>query len=481
MWRPRYTPSLALWFATFAGPLSAQGVPAPAFPTPPIAAQALPAQGLSTPAAPVPGPVGYPGSIAYPGHFTSACGPVPGCASCPTPAASAADYTLAPTDEKEEASKEPWRLCPDPFCGFKFTGWLYGTSVLNASNAGSTRYNGPLTTNDQEGYYLNQFWFNLSRPLSDDEFSWGATFDVFFGNDYLASQSRGFELSRNKGWQPKWWDNQDYGLTIPQAYAEFGTTKYNVRVGHFYTPHGYMTVQAVNNFFNTLPFGFMWTNPFTHWGMMSNAALTDNLSVMFGLVNGWDALDRQRNSVSYMAGAKYTFAEKKGYVSTNVITGLEPENLGSGYASRTLVTNIFNYNLTDNFEFVFENNLGWQGNHGLETSMFYNYVPYLFYKLNDAWKLGFRYEYFHDPSGFAAAERWGNPNFGPNPLNNLGGPYHGNFQSLVWGLNWRPGGSLNVNIRPEIRYDWFNGSGQPFDAGTKDHQIMLMCGSYITY
>lgn len=391
-----------------------------------------------------------------------------------------AEGAPAPTEEKGDDSG-PWRLFPDEIAGFKITGWVYGTGVYNTTNSGTTRYNGPLTMNDQEGVYLNQFWLNVSRGLKEEEVGWGATFDSFFGNDYLASLSRGFENARARGWLPKWWDNQDYGIAIPQAYAEVGTTKYNIRVGHFYTPHGYMVVQAPGNFFNTLPYGFMMTNPFTHWGVMGNASLTDNLTVMGAVVNGWDALDRPVNSAAYMWGAKYSFNEGKGFISSNWITGEEPENIGPGYAARTLMTNVLDYKFTDKFEYVLENNYLWQRNRGINTSQSYSFINYFFYKINDCWKAGFRYEYFRDPVGFISAERVGNPNNGPIAANNLGGPYTGVMQSLVWGLNWAPNASKNLMIRPEVRYDWFEGTGLPFNAGTRDHQIMLMLGTYYLF
>jgi len=257
-----------------------------------------------------------------------------------------------------------------------------------------------------------------------------------------------------------------------------------VKVGHFYTPHGYMVVQAPNNFFNTLPWGFMMTNPFTHWGIQGNAALTDNISITGGVVNGWDALDRPVNSAAYMAGIKYTLDCDRGYVSVNAISGQEPENLGTGYAARTLFTGISDLKLTDELEFVLEGNVGWQRNRGLETDVFYNVVPYLFYKLSDSLKAGIRYEFFHDPTGFAAAERVGNPNFGPIAANTISGPYSGNFQTVATGLNWAPGGSKNLMIRPEVRYDWFNGTavgGGPFNAGTKNHQWLFVLGAYYQF
>lgn len=380
-------------------------------------------------------------------------------------------------EETPEEDEGPWRLFPDPFAGFKVSGWMYGSGVKNATNGGGTRYNGPMTMNDQEGVYLNQFWININRSLEKDTIGWGANLDVFFGNDYLASLSRGFENARARGWLPKWWNNQDYGMAIPQAYVEVGTSQYNIRVGHFYTPHGYMVVQAPSNFFNTLPYGFMMTNPFTHWGVLANFAITDQLSGMAAIVNGWDALDRPANVASYIGSLKYTFNCDKGFISSTVISGVEPENLGTGYGSRTLVTNILDYKLTEKDEIVIENNLMWQKNHvPNETSFTWSLIPYYFRKLNDCWKIGGRYEVFYDPTGFISAERVGNPNNGPITS---AGPYKGYMHSFTAGLNWAPRGSKNLMIRPEVRYDIFRSQNglQPFNNNSKDHQLVFMLGA----
>jgi hypothetical protein len=383
--------------------------------------------------------------------------------------------------EEEKEDEGPWRLFPNDVGGFKMTGWIYGTGVYNASNGGGTRYNGPMTQNDQEGVYLNQLWINVNRPLTEC-FGWGANIDFLFGNDYLASQSRGFEAANARGIQPNWNDNRDYGIAIPQAYVEVGTTKASLKLGHFFTPHGYMVVQAPGNFFNTLPWGFMMTNPFTHWGGMATVNLSDEWSITGGIVNGWDALDRPVNAAAYMAGVKYTFPEKKGFLSFMMITGPEPENLGANYGNRTLLTTVLDYNITDKTEFVFEQNVGWQQNEGFDTDCFFNFAPYLFYRLNDCWRVGARYEYYHDPRGFTGAIRVGNPNNGP--VNAVAGPYQGNFQTIALGLNWSPNASKNLMVRPELRYDWFNGTGvggNPFNAGKSNDQLMLMVGAFYQF
>src|SRR5262245_47983523 len=87
------------------------------------------------------------------------------------------------TEESPAAAEEeegPWRALPDPILGFNVSGWVYGTANYSFTNAGKTRYNGPLTMNDQEGGYLNQLWVNINKPLGD-ELGWGANVDAFYG------------------------------------------------------------------------------------------------------------------------------------------------------------------------------------------------------------------------------------------------------------------------------------------------------------
>jgi hypothetical protein len=396
------------------------------------------------------------------------------------PAAPAApEAAPANGDGGGESSDGPWRLFPDEIAGFKVTGWVYGTGLYNGTNGGNTRYNGPMTMSDQEGVFLNQLYLDISRGLKE-ELSWGATFSGFYGNDYNASQSRGWELDPARLVTPasqRWNTGQDYGIAFPQSYVEVGTTKLSVLVGHFWTPIGYMVVQGPGNFFNTQPYGFMATNPFTHWGAMATWNANDNVKLQFGVVNGWDALDRPANVASFLFNGRYTFNEKKGFLQYSLITGQEPENLGPAYAARTLQNVVFDYVINDKWEFVYESNLLFQENRGLETSTSYNFHPFVFYKINDCLKFGARYEYFHDPGAFMAGIRNGNPNVGA---------YNGNNQTIALGLNWAPGGSKNLVIRPEYRYDWFSGTDQgfnpnPYNAGNSTVQHLFVLGAFYVF
>jgi hypothetical protein len=55
----------------------------------------------------------------------------------------------------------------------------------------------------------------------------------------------------------------------------------------------------------------------------------------------------------------------------------------------------------------------------------------------------------------------------------------GNFYEVSTGLNWKPGN--NLTVRPEIRYDWFDGVGLPFDDGTKDDMFTAGMDAYLLW
>jgi hypothetical protein len=89
----------------------------------------------------------------------------------------------------------------------------------------------------------------------------------------------------------------------------------------------------------------------------------------------------------------------------------------------------------------------------------------LTYKINDCWSAGGRIEWFRDDDGVRVIA--GNA---------------GNYHEMSAGLNWKP--RANFLIRPELRYDWFNGStggGDPFNNGTATTQLSGGCDVIFTF
>lgn len=315
--------------------------------------------------------------------------------------------------------------------------------------------------------------FNQAHLISelvlpqDGSFGFGARMDLLYGLDYNVAQSFGWEINRDGS--PRWNGSQYYGLAMPQLYGQVGTNDLNVKLGHFYTIVGYESVMQPENFFYSRSYSYQFASPFTQWGGLATAKLTDALEAQFGLVNGWNAIENTTNRLNVLTGVKYT--QDAYWTSFAIITGGNDNNVAElpdvtpQSSNRTRYSWLLGLKPTGNFEYVFHHWLGLQadGGPGGGTAYWYGIDQYGYYRLSQKWRVGGRLEWFRDEDGTRIGlDRRSNPN---KP------PYAGNAWSITFGLNYLP--TPNIILRPEIRSDWFNGNRNPYQDGNLDHQLML--------
>ncbi|OYT24306.1 MAG: hypothetical protein CCU27_04820 [Nitrospira sp. UW-LDO-02] len=252
---------------------------------------------------------------------------------------------------------------------------------------------------------------------------------------------------------------------MPQAYAEIGNQTFSVKVGHFYTIIGYEGVPSINNFFYSKSFAYQFAGPFTHWGGLATWHLNDRITLQGGLVNGWDSLDRTKDSTTGLASIKYTAPENLWSLSFSMVTGNEPSAVATQFETRTRYSLIFTAHPAERWEYVFHHHYAYQNQGKVDggTARWYGIDNYLYYALTDQWRAGLRFEWMRDEAGTRVG---GNP-VRDNP--NLG-PFAGSFYSLSAGLNYRP--HPNVLIRPEVRADWFDGQRSPYNDGLNKNQVL---------
>jgi len=357
---------------------------------------------------------------------------------------------------------EPWRLFP-ALGRTQLHGWIAAGVTANADNPPSN-YNGPVTFNDREDFQLQQLYAVMERKAeSDGGLGFGGRVDLLFGSDYVFTQAAGLETTRNFG--NKWNSRAQYGLAMPQVYGEVAYNDLSVKVGHFYTIMGYEVVTATGNFFQSHAYTMQYGEPFTHTGALGEWKYSDQLTLWGGLVNGWDKFDALTNQTSFLGGAKWAPGHERYSLMMTFISGQEDGSVAaSGLTDRNLYSVVFDYNVTDNLEYVFQHDNGWQKD-GLGAGVDYEWYgvnQYAFYTINDCWKAGARFEWFRDDDGQRVGGiRAGNP---------IGGGFAGDFYNVTLGLNWTP--CNNLVVRPEIRWDWFSGTGMPYDDGTKDDQFL---------
>jgi hypothetical protein len=372
-------------------------------------------------------------------------------------------------DECAEAEEEgPYRIfsgCWLDEHNITIAGWANGGYTWNPDNP-ANGYNVPVTFQDRanEGQ-LNQLYGYMEKALDTEcGFDVGGRVDLLYGTDYWFTTALGLE-TESDGTQ-KW--NRDkpndpvrgaaqYGLAMPQLYADFGYYNLSVKVGHYYAPVGYQAVTAPSNFFITQPYTFQYGEPFTLTGALATYKLNDRVSVIGGIDRGWDKWEDDNGNLSGLVGFYWTSRSGKTSVAWAGFSGNETGVSGIT-GNRSLSAVVVTYNITDKWQYVFQNDIGWQDDGAqqpfggpAEDEEWYGINQYLFYSVNDCWKVGVRGEWFRDDDGARV-------NFFDQLSDNAG-----NWYEVALGANYYP--NKNVTFRTEARWDWSDASLPP-SAGT---------------
>jgi hypothetical protein len=373
--------------------------------------------------------------------------------------------------EEEEATCDPWRLFCQKECGWNIYGWANAGYTYNFHNP-PTGFNGPVTFNDRDELMLNQLYLVAEKKIDQESccWNWGGRVDMLYGSDYIFTQSLGWE--QNPDGTPGWNGNPYYGLAVPQLYAEVGNVNNSVKLGHFYTILGYEVVPATGNFFYSHAYTMQYGEPFTHWGALGAYKYTDELTLNYGLVNGWDALDRVQDSGAVIGG--FTWTGCQDVLAFNAIYGNEQTVTGT-FTDRYTHSLVYTHNFDNSkWQYIFQSDYGNQvagDRAGVGSAEWYGINQYLFYTHNDCWKFGLRGEWFRDDDGVRVT--------GLRPAINqplAGSGFAGNFYEISGGINWLP--SANLTVRSELRYDWFDGiavagpAALPFNDGTSADQFL---------
>ena len=102
---------------------------------------------------------------------------------------------------------------------------------------------------------------------------------------------------------------------------------------------------------------------------------------------------------------------------------------------------VFQQKLGQRWQYVLQHDYATEPGAGADgtTACWYGIDQYLFYTINERWKAGVRYEWFHDPRTAHECRR------------RTAHQTDGDYYELSTGLNWRPN---EQDVRPELRWDW---------------------------
>lgn len=403
----------------------------------------------------------------------------------------------------------------------EFGGWIHGGATFNPSQTNG--FNGPVAFADQANrFQLNQFNLFLQRPVVSETNKWdfGGRFDFLFGTDAIYTQAFGvptFDVNSGEILNRNNWDlnlccasTKTYGIALPQAYLEahvpIGKNGLNLKAGHFYSPTGFETIPAPDNFFYTRAYSFNAGEPFTHTGLQANYIINNNWSLSGSAVTGsatggWDGgWNRQLGNWGGVFGITW--------ISNNQATSL---NITGTYGETSVRSNepwgmyniVLRHKINPKTQLVLHyvhgfadgvllNNLKYTN--VIKDAQWMGFVTHLYYDLTENVSLGARAEWFRDRDGFR------NPSpfrvaAATNIVNGIPVSYAGSLSSVTItpadyyaatiGINWKAAKTLGLrwdsikklNIRPNIRYDRVDAyhatAYRPF-AGNKDQILFSM-------
>ncbi len=335
--------------------------------------------------------------------------------------------------------------------GIETGGWM---SAGIYSNGYGAKDNGPITLRDYgNGFTADQMWFYMEKEADNGGcgIAWGGRADFVWGAD-----GPDLQASNDNGWDTGWntSDDDNYGSSLPQLYAELAVNQWKIKAGHFFSLLGYESVPAVNNFFYSHSYALA-NEPYTHMGVLASRNLTNRLEVTGGWVNGWDnGWLNPTGASGYLGSAKYKLSRNTSL--TYALTGGSDMSVampGNSYMHSL----VFDWNINCRWEYVMQSNFATCDESGIanQANQHYGISQYLFYKINDCWKFGTRIEWFRMEDYYPAADT-----------------ETSNATALSVGLNYRP--LPNVRIRPELRWDWSDASNispNVFDNDTKSNQV----------
>ena len=209
---------------------------------------------------------------------------------------------------------------------------------------------------------------------------------------------------------------------VNQLYGYWNVSdKVTLTIGNFNTFLGYEVISPVDNFNYSTSYMFSY-GPFSHTGVKADFALSDNFSLMLGVLNPTDFTEFNPTS-TYSLGAQLGYENDKGSIYFNVLYGDQDGTLDEDLALTPGATSAGN-------TFQFDITTGWDLSDvvyfGLNTTInttdvgevfngsavddaegdsfgFYGVAGYLQITASDVFAIGTRVEYFSEFEGGAGA------------------------------------------------------------------------------
>ena len=205
--------------------------------------------------------------------------------------------------------------------------------------------------------------------------------------------------------------NTESQFDVTQAFAQYATGPLTVIAGKYVTLAGAEVIASPSdvNYSRSILFGY--AIPFTHTGLRATYAVSDMLSLIGGVNNGWDDIKDTNKQKTLELGL--TFAPTKSlsfvavdYVGTEQVAG--PFDTTQG--KRNILDLVGTWTATEKLSVTLNYDYGSQDNAvgGTAKAKWTGLAAYANYQLTDMWRLSVRGEYFNDKNGYrtGVVQKW---------------------------------------------------------------------------
>jgi len=381
--------------------------------------------------------------------------------------------TCDPCDPVECQPCDPLSNSCDPcgsgrsgfFTPFLFSGWVEMGVRTNGNSNGSD--NGPASTGSRRrtDFMMSQLYLSAEKEMNTRRgFDWGACADFVYGAHAGSMQT--YDGSFDAGWG----DNRHgYSMSAYKLYGTIGYKDWSFKVGKFVTHIGWEGSASKNNIFYSHSYCY-WIEPATHMGALATYDVTDRLSVSAGWTAGMDSsFANPYGNSAIMTGLEYMLSDDA-TVYYWINAGKQNDIFEDARDDYFIQSVCLEWALTKRFTYVHQYNLRNDNQLGGGRCSSYGLNNHFLYALSDELTFGTRVEWLRD-------------NCGGNDLY-VGTP--GDYWNVTWGLRWDP--YTNLSVRPEVRYDWYNGAGTPFGGnvnagidGTRKDQVSAGLGVLVSF
>lgn len=203
---------------------------------------------------------------------------------------------------------------------------------------------------------------------------------------------------------------------ITQAFLHYGAGPLMVIAGKFVTSAGAEVIKSTTNVNYSRSILFGYAIPFTHTGIRANYSISDKLTLIGGVNNGWDDLRETNAQKTAELGVsanpiKDLSLTVMNHIGTERVGGL---TLTGPEGRRNLIDVVATYAVTDKLSFTLNYDNGSQRNagsvapSGSDTAKWNGIAGYAIYQMTDTWRVALRGETFNDKDGYrtGVAQKW---------------------------------------------------------------------------